>query len=228
MEKSYKEVTTDKKLQAKRLMNKKQFTKCKIAIHTASAASGVAGALPIPVADAFPITAAQVTMVVTLGKVFDAHITESVAKGLIGAAASTFFGRNLVKILPVIGWGISAAVAVGVTEAIGWTIAVDFAKDAKNKWEMEHTTTDNVPFGNDASGTEASNIADEENAAGTVAAFKEDLKKRAEPFLSGEGKPSEFEKEFDALISDIEKILDDLPDNDPLRKMYDELSLILD
>lgn len=228
MAEKYKEVISDKKLQAERLMNKNQLTKCRIAIHTASATSLVAGALPIPVADAFPITASQVTMVIALGKVFDTRITESVAKGLIGAATSTIVGRSLVKVIPIIGWGISAAVAAGVTEAIGWTIAVDFAKDAKNKWEKEHTTTDNVPFGNDASGTEASNIADEDNAAGTVAAFKEDLKKRAEPFLSGEEKPSEFEKEFDALISDIEKILDDLPDNDPLRKMYDELSLILD
>lgn len=228
MAKNYKEVIADKKLQAERLMNKNQLTKCSIAIHAASAACAAAGAVPIPVADAIPITTSQVTMVIALGKVFDTHITESVAKGLIGAAASTFVGRSLVKVIPIIGWGISAAVAAGVTEAIGWTIAVDFAKDAKNKWVKEHTTTSNVPPENDTSGTEGSNSADEDNATETTAAFKENLKKRAEPFLSGEKKPSEFEKEFDALISDIEKILDNLPDNDPLRKIYDELSLILD
>lgn len=228
MAKKYKEVISDKKLQAERLMNKNQLTKCSIAIHAASATSATAGAVPIPVADAIPITASQVAMVVALGQVFDAHVTESVAKGLIGAAASTFVGRSLVKMIPIIGWGISAAVAAGVTEAIGWTIAVDFAKDAKNKWEKEHTTTSNVPPENNAPGAEGSNTADEDNATEDAAAFKENLKKRAEPFLSGEKKPSEFKKEFDALISDIEKILGDLPDNDPLRKIYDELSLILD
>ena len=75
-------------------MTKSQLTKCNVAIHTASVASGAAGAIPIPVADALPITGAQVLMVIALGKVFDQKITESAAKGLIGAAASTFVGRN--------------------------------------------------------------------------------------------------------------------------------------
>ena len=117
--------------------------KCNLAIHSASAASAAAGAVPIPVADAIPITAAQVTMVLALGKVFDAKISESAAKGLIGAAASTFVGRSLIKLIPIVGWGVSAVVAAGVTEAIGWTSAVDLAKDAKIRWEKEHNTTTN-------------------------------------------------------------------------------------
>lgn len=228
MAKDYKKVTDDKKLQAKRLMNKSQFTKCSIAIHTASAASGVAGAVPIPVADAVPITGAQVTMVLALGTIFDTHITESVAKGLIGAAASTFVGRNLVKMIPVVGWGISAAVAAGVTEAIGWTIAVDFAKDAKNRWEKGDTATNSAPPEEDASETDGPDADDRANAAETSEDCRENLKKRAEPFLSGEKKRSECETEFSALLSDIEKILDDLPGDDPLREIYDALTLILD
>lgn len=96
MAEKYKRVIADKKSQANRLMNKDQLTKCNLAIHSASAASAAAGAVPIPVADAIPITAAQVTMVLALGKVFDAKISESAAKGLIGAAASTFVGRSLI------------------------------------------------------------------------------------------------------------------------------------
>lgn len=228
MAKKYTKVIADKKIQAERLMNKSQLAKCNIAIHAAAATSATAGAIPIPVADAVPITASQVTMVMALGKIFDAHVTESVAKGLIGAAASTFVGRSLVKMIPVIGWGISAAVAAGVTEAIGWTIAVDFAKDAKNRWEKEHMATRNFPLQNDASETEEANTTDENNGTDAPEGFKDNLKRRAEPFLSGEKKRSEFENEFSALLSDFEKILDSLPHCDSLRKIYDDLALIID
>ena len=135
MAKDYKNVIKDKRLEAGKLMTGDQITKCNVAIHTASVASGAAGAIPIPVSDAIPITAAQVTMVIALGKIFDQELSDSAAKGLIGAAASTFVGRSLIKLIPVAGWAASAAVAAGVTEAIGWTIAVDFANNARKEYE---------------------------------------------------------------------------------------------
>ncbi len=46
--------------EAKKLMTSKQFLKCGIIIHTASAAVAAAGMIPIPVADAVPISAAQI------------------------------------------------------------------------------------------------------------------------------------------------------------------------
>lgn len=137
MAKDYKDVLNNKRLEAGKLMTEKQLAKCNAAIHTASVASGAAGAIPIPVADAIPITAAQVTMVIALGKIFNQELTESAAKGLIGAAASTLIGRNIVKLIPIAGWIASAAVAAGVTEAIGWTVAVDFAKSARKEWSRE-------------------------------------------------------------------------------------------
>lgn len=142
MAKDYKKVISDKRLEAGKLMTKDQIIKCNAAIHTASVASGISGAIPIPVADAVPITAAQLTMVVALGKIFDQKISESAAKGLVGAAASTFVGRNLVKLIPVAGWAVSAAVAAGVTEAIGWTIAVDFANIARKDWDRRRNAED--------------------------------------------------------------------------------------
>lgn len=133
----YKKIIADKKLEAGQLMTQEQITKCNIAIHTASAANAAAGIIPIPVADAVPISAAQITMVIALGKVFDQSLTEGAAKGIIGAAASTFVGRNLVKLIPIAGWVVSAAVAAGVTEAIGWTVAIDFAKQARKERERK-------------------------------------------------------------------------------------------
>lgn len=137
MSTDYKNIIQNKRLEAGKLMTEDQIVKCNLAIHTAATASGAAGAIPIPVADAVPITAAQVAMVLALGAVFDQEITESAAKGLIGAAASTFVGRNLVKLIPIAGWIASAAVAAGVTEAIGWTIAVDFANNVRREWERK-------------------------------------------------------------------------------------------
>lgn len=139
MSKDYKNVIKNKRLEAGKLMTESQIVKCNLTIHAAATASGAAGGIPIPipVADALPISAAQIAMVLALGAVFDQKITESVAKGMIGAAASTFAGRNLVKLIPFAGWIVSAAVAAGVTEAIGWTIAVDFANNARREWERK-------------------------------------------------------------------------------------------
>lgn len=132
MANEYKKVISDKKKEAGNLMTSKQLKKCNTVIHIAALAAGASGMIPIPVMDSIPISAAQVTMVIALGEVFDQKITESVAKGVIGAAASTSVGRSLVKLLPI-GWIASATVAVGVTEAIGWSIAVDFVKMSKSR-----------------------------------------------------------------------------------------------
>ncbi len=142
MTKDYKTVLKDKRLEAGKLMTEDQLIKVNTAIHAASVASGAAGAIPIPVADAVPITAAQVTMVLALGKIFDQELTDAAAKGIIGAAASTFIGRNVVKLIPIAGWIASAAVAAGVTEAIGWTVAVDFAKNARKEWDRKRNAQD--------------------------------------------------------------------------------------
>ena len=142
MAKGYKEILKDKRLEAGKLMTESQIAKCNAAIHTASVVSGASGFIPIPVADAIPISAAQVTMVVALGKVFDQQITDSAAKGLISAAAATIIGRNLVKLIPIAGWVASAAIAAGVTEAIGWSVAVDMAKSYRKEWERKKNAKD--------------------------------------------------------------------------------------
>ncbi len=127
----YKSVIADKKEEADRLMNAEQMGACNIAIHAASVVAGAAGAIPMLVADALPISGAQVTMAIALGNIFEQKLSDSAAKALVSAAATTFVGRTLIKLIPIGGWIASAGIAAGVTEAIGWTLAVDFAKEYK-------------------------------------------------------------------------------------------------
>lgn len=214
-----KKIIGEKMHQAKTLMTKDQIRKCNIAIHTASVVSGAGGAIPFPVADSFPITGSQILMVYALGKIFKIKVSESVAKGIIGAAASTLVGRTIVKLIPVAGLVITATVAAVITEAIGWTIAVDFANEARLR--------DNLG---------ATENADRQDPSSEAAVYGTDksedhianLEASADAFLSGEKKRSENSAEFDALLSDIENLLDTLPSDHPIRKKYEDLMLIMD
>lgn len=132
----YKKKLKEARLEAGKLMTEKQIKACNGIIHIASAACAAAGFIPIPVADAIPISAAQITMIVSLGKTFDVKITESAAKSIISAAAATFIGRNALKLIPGAGWVMAAAIAAGITEAIGWIAAVDFAKQYRKEFDL--------------------------------------------------------------------------------------------
>lgn len=144
----YKETIRSKKKDAGLLLSDEQLKKCSMIIHGASLACSAAGAIPIPIADAIPISAGQISMVIALGKVFHRDISSSAANAIIAACASSLVGRSFVKMIPVVGWGISAAVAAGITEALGWTVTVDFAKQEKNPEiivEFEEIEDDNTP-----------------------------------------------------------------------------------
>lgn len=151
----YKKKLKEARLKAGKLMTEKQIKACNGIIHTAAAACAAAGGIPIPVADAIPISAAQITMIVSLGKTFGVKINDSAAKAIVGAAAASFVGRNLVKLIPIVGWGIAAGVAAGITEAIGWGAAVDFAKQYRNEYEK------NKPSDASAPGQEPDDIDDD-------------------------------------------------------------------
>jgi len=114
-----------------------QLKKCHAIIHTAAVATGAAGAIPIPVADTLPITAAQVTMVVALGKIFDLPIGKTVAKSIVPLAVTKGAGfyvfRQLVKLIPKAGSIIGAATAVAMTEGLGWIVADDFYRISKGE-----------------------------------------------------------------------------------------------
>lgn len=126
MSENYKSIISDKKVEAEKLMTSEQFTACDAAIHTASVAAGAIGTIPTPVTDS--ISDEQIKMAIALGEIFDQKLSETAAKALISSVESTFVGKTGIKPILIAGWMASAAVAVGCTEAIGWFLAVDFAK----------------------------------------------------------------------------------------------------
>ena len=109
-----------------------KMKRCKQIIHTASVACGGVGTglAQIPASDNAVIVPIQITMIVSLGAVFDLNITESAAKSILASAGATVAGRTvsqfLVGWLPVIGNVINTATAAGITEAIGWIAVNNF------------------------------------------------------------------------------------------------------
>jgi len=86
-------------------------------------AAGVIGAVPIPIADIIPITGLQVEMAYELGKIFGEEIEAKRLKemvAILGAAVvAREVARQLVKLIPGVGWVVSAGVAFGATVGIG-------------------------------------------------------------------------------------------------------------
>lgn len=115
-------------------MTAEEKKKCHAIIHTASTAAAGAGAglAQIPGSDNAIITPIQLTMTISLGRVFGIELTESAAKAALASAAASTLGRTISQILlgwiPGIGNAINAGTAAAITEAIGWALAKDFAK----------------------------------------------------------------------------------------------------
>lgn len=121
-------------------MTSDQKSKCNAIIHTASVAAAGAGAglAQIPGSDNAVITPIQLTMTISLGKVFDIDLSESAAKAALGSVAASTIGRTVSQVLlgwiPGIGNAINATTAAGLTEAMGWALADDFSK----QYERSH------------------------------------------------------------------------------------------
>lgn len=115
-------------------MPKEIERKCHLAIHSAATAAAAAGAIPIPMSDAIPITAAQIGMIISIGKVFDITLSQAAAKSIAGVALAQQAGRaiasNIIKAVPglgtIFGCVIGASTAATLTEALGWIVADDF------------------------------------------------------------------------------------------------------
>ena len=103
----------------------------KLIVHTSSVAAGVVGATPVPGSDAPLIAGVQSTMIYKINSEFELDITTSasasIISGILGVTAVAQVGKtivsNVLKFIPgvgsVVGGVISAATAVGITEAIG-------------------------------------------------------------------------------------------------------------
>ena len=117
-------------------INENTRIKCHTIIHGASVIAGVAGAglCWLPVSDSIPISATQIAMAISLGKVFGIKLSKSAAKAAIAAAAATTAGRAATQLgtfwIPFANLAVNASTAVGLTEFIGWTLAEEFAEQA--------------------------------------------------------------------------------------------------
>lgn len=122
-------------------MPKELEKKCHIAIHSAAVGATAAGALPIPMSDTIPITAAQIAMIVSLGKIFGVSLTQSAAKSIASVGVAQQAGRtifsNILKCIPgagtIVGGAVGATTAAALTEALGWIIADDFYRMSKGE-----------------------------------------------------------------------------------------------
>lgn len=115
----------------------KQAILCHAAIHAAAVGSAAVAFIPIPMADAIPITAAQVSMVVALGMIFDNQMTKSDAQVFLATALAPLAGRALAKnaliLVPGVGWAVNGGIAAAITECLGWSVAGEFATKLKNR-----------------------------------------------------------------------------------------------
>ncbi len=114
-----------------------QEAQCHAIIHTAAtAAAGVgAGVAQLPGSDAAVIVPIQIGMVVSLAGVFGVTLTRAAAEATVATQAAVMVGRGvsqfLVGWIPGVGNALNAATAAGVTEAIGWAVARDFARQGR-------------------------------------------------------------------------------------------------
>ena len=117
-------------------MTESQTIACNAAIHTASAACAAVGAglAQIPCSDNLIITPIQLTMTVSLAKVFGLELAEGAAEAAVASATAATAGRALSQVgigwFPGLGNIINAITAASLTEAIGWIIANDFDRRA--------------------------------------------------------------------------------------------------
>lgn len=120
----------------KKIMISEERTLCEAIIHTASvAAAGVgAGMAQIPGSDNAVISPIQLTMAVSLGKVFGINLDESAAKAAVVTGGAALVGRTISQVLigwiPGLGNAVNAITAASITEGIGWAMAKEFEKQS--------------------------------------------------------------------------------------------------
>ena len=95
------------------------------AIRRAGIASCAVALAPIPIVDFIPLTAIQVTMLMTLGRIYNKPLSKARALELLGSFGMGLLGRALVQEIAKLGgppgWAVSASVATGITIAIGYS-----------------------------------------------------------------------------------------------------------
>jgi len=98
-------------------------------IHGASAIAGTVGAVPIPIADAIPISAAQISMLIGIARLYDeTNVPKAALAGMTAAIAASVAGRQFVKLIPGAGSVVGAGTAIAITEALGWFVVINLER----------------------------------------------------------------------------------------------------
>lgn len=105
------------------------------AIAKATSTAAAIAVTPIPIVDFVPLLGVQVSMVLSLARVFDYKITLARARELLVTFGAGLLGRTVFYELSKLGgppgWLVAAAVAAGTTAALGYGSAVWFDRGAK-------------------------------------------------------------------------------------------------
>lgn len=111
-----------------------QDKRCAAIIHSASAAAATAAAATvIPGSDSVAIAPVQIAMITALADEFEVHWSDAAVRSTLYATLGTMVGRggaNLVlRWVPVYGNLVRAAVAVSVTQGLGWAVVKKLRRD---------------------------------------------------------------------------------------------------
>ncbi|MFR5348179.1 hypothetical protein [Romboutsia timonensis] len=122
-------------------MTDEQKKRCHEIIHAASisAAAVGAGAASVPVVGSFvslcdesAITPIQITMIVSLGKVFDVSLDKTTAASLLTGMVTAKVGRKVAGffagLVPGLGSVVNGGTAASITEGVGWAAVAYFDK----------------------------------------------------------------------------------------------------
>lgn len=201
-------------------LSSKEQKACYGIIHTASGSAAAVGAglAQLPLADNAVITPIQITMIISLGKVFGQKITKTVAKGLLGGFIGNFVGRGVAQAawgwIPGIGNASNAATAAAITESIGWLCVDHFYKEKYLYNAPDEKQDDSVQ--------KEFELEKEEKIK------KETIKLRAVEFINGEKNLKENKKEYFKLRDDLDKILQETSEDDELYEILGELQKLIE
>lgn len=192
---------------------------CYTIIHTASlSAAGVgAGLAQIPLADNVVITPIQITMIVSLGKVFEQEITKAIAKGLLAGFVASYVGRGVAQAawgwIPGIGNASNAITAAVITESIGWICVDHFYKERYLIDKGLNVVTDPIY---------TSKSDEPEQKPSMDADSKDILIAKAMKFINGEKKRIENMEEYKSLLKEFDDALQVYEDDENLESIYSQ------
>lgn len=117
-------------------MTSRQHSQCHAIIHSAALGAGAGNLSPVPGTGIAADMAAMALMATALASVFGGNITEQVAKAMaIATLKQTLLrqpiktlAKELVKLIPLLGFAFSGVVSAAMVEAAGWSLANEMAE----------------------------------------------------------------------------------------------------